>query len=260
MTARTMAPADPLHPLDDEALSRYMLRDSADMGRVLRSLVETQALISGSLMPGDLSCPTALLAVGDDGTLVLDASRQDALNRRIATCTQIVCDTRLDAVQIRFRLSTPLPVLHEGRQAFIASWPEALLRLQRRDLYRVVPPLDAGVTLHPGHGDTPAASSDDGLRVLDLSGGGLAVAMDDGEDPRFTPGRTLDRCLLRLPDTAPIPVAVTVAHRFCEQTGPRVRWRAGCRFVALAPAAQRRILQSIFQIERQRNARLRRAV
>ncbi|MEN5187862.1 flagellar regulator YcgR PilZN domain-containing protein [Luteimonas sp. TWI596] len=211
-------------------------------------------------MPGDLSCPTALLAVGDDGTLVLDASRQDALNRRIAACTQFVCDTRLDAVQIRFRLSTPLPALHEGRQAFIAPWPQALLRLQRRDLYRVVPPLDAVVTLHPGHGDDLAGSSHDGLRVLDLSGGGLAVAMDDGQDPRFAPGRTLDGCLLRLPDADPIALTVAVAHRFCEQTGPRLRWRAGCRFVALAPVAQRRILHYIFQIERQRNARLRRAV
>ncbi|UNK43935.1 flagellar brake protein [Luteimonas sp. S4-F44] len=255
-----MAPADPLYPLDDEALSRYMLRDSADMGRVLRSLVEAKALISGSLIPGDLACPTALLAVGDDGTLVLDASRQDALNRKLAICTQLICDTRLDAVQIRFRLSTPLPALHEGRQAFIASWPEALLRLQRRDLYRVVPPFDAGVTLHPGHGNAPAALPDNGLRVLDLSGGGLAVALDDGEDPRFAPGRTLNGCLLQLPDTVAMPVTVTVAHRFCEQIGLRVRWRAGCRFVALAPVAQRRILQSIFQIERQRNARLRRAV
>ena len=36
--------------------------------------------------------------------------------------------------------------------------------------------------------------------------------------------------------------------------------RAGCRFLALSPHAEKQILQYIFRVERQRNARERRAV
>ncbi|WP_052772732.1 flagellar brake protein [Luteimonas sp. FCS-9] len=248
------------HPLDDDALSGYVLRDGAELARVLRSLVEAQAMISANLVPGDLPCPTALIAVRDDGTLLLDGSPQDALNRRIETCAHLVCETRLDAVQIRFRLRTPTRRVHEGRTAFVAPWPDALLRLQRRELYRVAIPPGAPVTLHPGTRDAPGDSVEAGLRVLDMSGSGLAVALADDADARFAPGGMLDACLLRLPDADPIPVGIAIAHVFCQQTGPRVRWRAGCRFVGLPPASQRRILQYIFQIERQRNARLRRAV
>ncbi|MCD9008244.1 flagellar brake protein [Luteimonas sp. XNQY3] len=245
---------------DDESQSSYVLQDPLEIERVLRALVDARAMISAVLAPEGLVCPTVLLAVRDDGSLLLDGSQRDALNRRIEAATHLACDTRLDSVQIRFRLQAPVRVVHEGYTAFVTPPPESLLRLQRRELYRMRIPPGAPVTLHVGTPDAPPDAGIAGLRVLDISGGGIAVSLPSETEAGFTPRNLLEACLLRLPDGDPIPVRLEVAHVFCRHAGNLLRWHAGCRFVGLPQAAQRRVLQYIFQVERQRNARQRRAV
>lgn len=245
---------------DDEAQSSYVLHDPLEIERVLRALVDARAMISASLVPGGLVCPTVLLAIRDDRSLLLDSNQRDTLNRRIEAATHLDCDTRLDSVEVRFRLQAPVRVVHAGYTAFVTPPPETLLRLQRRELYRMRIPPGAPVTLHVGTPDTPPDAGIGGLRVLDISGGGIAVSLPSDTEAGFTPRNLLDACLLRLPDCDPIPVRLEVAHVFCQNAGNLLRWRAGCRFIGLPQAAQRRVLQYIFQVERQRNARQRRAV
>jgi c-di-GMP-binding flagellar brake protein YcgR len=43
-----------------------------------------------------------------------------------------------------------------------------------------------------------------------------------------------------------------------RETRGAMRWRSGCRFVDLPQAGEQQVMQYIFQVERQRNARLRR--
>ena len=253
-----MAVAEDHSQLLDDEESPYALHEPRAVGQVLRGLVEARAIISAALIPGGHACPTALLAVHDDGTVILDGNRHEATNRRMEEATRMICSTQLDLVPIRFRLSTPRRVEFEGYPAFVAPWPDRLLRLQRREMYRLQVSAAAPATVHVGHdGHAPDATLG-GLRVLDISGGGVAVAVPDGDDARFTPQALVAPCLLRLGDAAPFPVALEVAHlaRFDVRGVPH--WRAGCRFVDLSAGHEQRILQYIFQVERQRNARQRR--
>lgn len=251
------AAEDHTHLLDDDA-SPYALRDPREVGPVLRALVEARAIISAALIPGGHACPTALLAVHDDGTLVLDGNRHEATNRRMAAADRMVCSTQLDLVPIRFRLPTPERIEFEGYPAFATPWPERLLRLQRRELYRLQVSPAAPATLHVGDDGASPDATLGGLRVLDISGGGIAVSVPDGEERRFAAKARIAPCALRLGDAPPLTVALEVAHvsRFDVRGVPH--WRAGCRFVDMPAAHEQRVLQYIFQIERQRNARQRR--
>src|SRR5690606_15354349 len=146
-------------------------------------------------------------------------------------------------------LSTPRRTLHEDYVAFTAPWPAALLRLQRRESYRLPLSATATATLLPG-----ADADGRTLRGLDLSAGGLALAVPDGAIHRFPPRRRL-----QLGDAEPVPVAVEVAWTARDGVrGNTAWWRAGCRFAELPAALEQQLMQYIFRIERQRNARLRR--
>lgn len=248
---------DHLPLLDDDAESPYAVREPRELAHVLRALVDARAIITANLVPGGLACPTALLAVDDDGTLVLDGNRNEAMNRRMANATRLVCSTQLDLVPIRFRLPTPATIDYEGYAAFRVAWPESLLRLQRREMYRLQVSPATPATLSIGDGDLPDGEASC-LRVLDISGGGLAIAVADGQESRFSTASLLAPCLLRLAAAAPFPVTLEVAHleRFDVRGVPH--WRAGCRFVDMPAAHEQRVLQYIFQVERQRNARQRR--
>lgn len=249
-----MPDADALHLLDDEEHSPFALHDPQQIGQVLRGLAEARAQIATRLVPGGHACPTALLEVRDDRTLVLDGNRDEAMNQRMAAATRVVCSAQLDLVPIRFRLSSPRRTLHEDYVAFTAPWPAALLRLQRRESYRLPLSATATATLLPG-----ADADGRTLRVLDLSAGGLALAVPDDAIHGFQPGTRLPPCRLQLGDAEPVPVAVEVAWTARDGVrGNTAWWRAGCRFAELPAALEQQLMQYIFRIERQRNARLRR--
>lgn len=254
-----MPGADDLsHLLDDEEQSQFSLRDPVAIAQVLRGLLEARALISAALVPGGHACPTALLAVHDDGTLVLDGNRDEAMNQRMAAAGRLVCSAQLDLVPIRFRLAAPQRIVHEDYVAFVTPWPEALLRLQRRETYRLPCSPTAQATVHAGseaHAPDPDAP---GLRVLDISGGGVALAVPEGAQHDFQPQARVAPCLLRLGEGTPVPVTLEVAYIARHDVRGQPHWRVGCRFIGLPAALEQQVMQYIFQIERQRNARLRR--
>lgn len=246
------------HLVDDEEHSQFALREAGEIASVLRALVEARALLSASLVPGGFACPTALLAVHDDGRLVLDGNRDEAMNRRMAAASRMVCSAQLDLVPIRFRLASPVRIVHEDYVAFSAPWPTAVLRLQRRETYRLPASATAPAIVHPGHADQAADPAAGGLRVLDISGGGLALALSDEARTLFQPGARLPACLLRLGDAPPVAISLEVVYSRPHQSHGAAQWRAGCRFVDLPATTEQQVMQYIFQIERQRNARLRR--
>ncbi|HLT43387.1 MAG TPA: flagellar brake protein [Luteimonas sp.] len=255
-----MPDADFSHLLDDEEHSQFSLRDPREIAPVLRGLMEARSLISTRLVPGGHACPTALLEVRDDGSLVLDGNRDEAMNLLMASASRMVCTAQLDLVPVRFRLSTPVRIMHEDYVAFVAPWPGSLLRLQRRENYRLSLSVSPAATVHVGEGvgvgRAPAASC---LRVLDISGGGVALAVPDAAVSMFQPNMRLPPCLLRLDDAEPLPVAIEVAYAARHEVRGNVAWwRAGCRFVNLPAAIEQQVMQFIFRTERHRNARQRR--
>ncbi|WP_372013525.1 flagellar brake protein [Pseudoxanthomonas sp. 10H] len=245
-------------PLDLEDAARYVLHDPREIARVLQSLAEAGALISAHIMPGGLPCPTALLDVDADGNVLVDGNHLESVNQRIATAHHLTCVSQLDRVRIQFRLQGLERVDNDGRTAFSAPAPESLLKLQRRELYRLqlVPGPTVTVQL-PAAEDAAQALQ---LRVLDLSGGGLALAVREEDEGRFASRRVLEGALLKLPDLAPLPVRLEVAHVCRREPLAGAALRVGCRFVGLSAQAEKQVLQYIFRVERQRNARERRAV
>lgn len=241
---------------DDGEQLRYEKRDPADVRRLLGALVAARALVTAQIVPGAISCPTAVLAVDSD-TVLLDGHPQEPLNQRLLQAHHLVCTSQLDRVQIRFRVQRLRRVDNDGYTAFVAPLPTAVIELQRRETYRLqIPPMQP---VHCRLPDPDGGSDGVELRVLDLSAGGLALAAAEGF---VLPGTSrLGQCTLLLPDAAPIMVGLTVAHSYVEHTrNGTPRLRIGCRFERLPPPVERAIQNYIFRVERQRSARERRAV
>jgi len=245
-------------PMDLDDTARYVLHDPREIARVLQSLADAGALISAHIMPGGLPCPTALLEVDYDGNVLIDGNQLESINQRIATAHHLTCVSQLDRIRIQFRLQALTRVDNDGRVAFSAPAPDSLLKLQRRELYRLQ--LVPGPTVLLQVPPVEANGKPQQLRVLDLSGGGLALSVRDEDESRFRPRTVLPGCQLRLPDTEPLAVQLEITHVCRREPMAGATLRAGCRFVDLSPQAEKQVLQYIFRVERQRNARERRAV
>jgi flagellar brake protein len=245
-----------LQPARYDEEEKYLLRTAREIGLVVQSLIDKRALISAYVSPRNHTFPTALISVSpDDGTLLIDGSANDAINRSVTHAHHLTCVSQLDRIHIQFRLARLSPLLSDGQIAFRADVPDRVLKLQRREFYRLQVPVAEPVTcsVQTGQANTSLGYTD--LRVLDISGGGIAIVVPHGH-PLFQPYRELEDCLLRLPDLDPIPMHLSVRNLFRQlnQNGTET-WRAGCQFTRLPRGADVLIQRYIFRLDRQRSAR-----
>lgn len=245
-------------PLDPETFARFAVRDAREIVQLMQALVEKRPLLTAQFTGGP-SFLTVVLAVtppsgSASGSVVIDAPSDEGVTARASEATALACMTRLDNVRVQFPLGALARIEHEGRPALQASLPETVLRLQRREFFRLPTP----------HGDAPACAitvSGPGgkktvsVRILDISGGGLAVLVPPKELD-FAPGREFVDCQLMLPDGPPLPVRLIVRNLFEVERPNGVKvLRAGCEFVGQTTAGSARIQRYIFKVERDRKAR-----
>ena len=241
---------------DSEALyadDRYLVRNPRQVLHLLRQLVEQRSLITAHPDGGQQSFPTALLEVDtDDDTLVLDGCPTPSINRLVAEASTLLCYARLDQVNIRFQLQRPQRELSGDYVSFRADIPEAIHHLQRRELYRLETPVN----------DSPwcqiPVGADDrrmDLRVIDISGGGIALSFPP-DQVVLRLNQRLHGCVLTLPDSLPIQLVLEVRdlRKYTAPNGLELQ-RVGLKFEELPRGADAAIQRYIFRIDRQRKAR-----
>lgn len=242
---------------DDEA--RFLLRDPREILQLLKSLISARALTTAHLEPGSQSFLTVILdLIEANGALLIDGSKDEAINKQIEAAERITCITQLDRIRIQFALSGATRSDRDDGPVFAAPLPTEVLRLQRRDFYRLSMPVTHAVTCAipmplPGGGQKTVS-----LRILDISGGGIAVVVPPSDFP-FEPGMEFSGCELKLPEVEPIRAQLTVRNLFRLVTRNGVEmFRAGCKFSVLPAHAESVIQRYILKVERERNARERR--
>jgi c-di-GMP-binding flagellar brake protein YcgR len=254
MTEPSDAPlADPVRYDEEE---KYLVHGEYEIRQILQSLIARRALVSGCAMPRNHTFPTSIIEVleDEDGVLI-DGSASETLNRSIEEASHVTCVSRLDRIHVQFKLHDLQRVQKEGQVAFLAPLPDSILRLQRREFYRlqvpVTQPMECAVAERHPDGETTYRN----YRVLDISGGGIALAVQ-AEEPTLRPYKEFPGSLLHLPDSGPLCIRLMVKslHRQLNQNGSE-SWRAGCQFTDLPRGGDALIQRYIFRLERQRSAR-----
>jgi len=245
----------PIDTSRDDTLEKYTLHGHHQIRQVLEELIEHHALIAAHF-GNNQSFVTALVALSDDGTsLFLDASPDTAVNRRVLANDRLLCVTQLDHIRIQFALSGLQEVSKGGHDSFRALLPEHLLRLQRREFFRLQVPIAHAVSCTLNARGIDAAPVQLDARVLDISVGGVALQVPPAV-AEFVIGATLDHCSLRLPELEPIELCLEVRNinRNTQRSGTELL-RLGCQFANLSRAGEAVIQRYIFNTERERNAR-----
>ncbi|MEG8132470.1 flagellar brake protein [Xanthomonas hortorum] len=239
-----------------EGDERYLLRNKRQIRGLLRQLLDQRAGVTMPVAGRDRAVPTAVLEVDeDDDCVILDGSHNEASNRAIEDAKYLLCYAQLERVNIRFRLETPDRLERDIHVAFRAALPDAMYHMQRRESYRLETPITDSPICTIRQDEAQGGTLNLQLRVIDISSGGLAVAIVDGM-PLLEPQRTYRNCTLHLPDTAPITLPLTVCSQY-KQSLPNGSegFRVGLQFSDLPRGADETIQRYIFRVDRQRNAR-----
>ncbi|MDR2690358.1 MAG: flagellar brake protein [Azoarcus sp.] len=251
--------------LQGDDLEQYLLRGRVQIRQILRELITSNAMISLHLFPSGASFLSTLLALSEDEEwLFFDVSPSEIVRRHALEAEHVLCVTQLNKIRIQFRLASGSEIPVDGRPAFAALVPDEILRMQRRDAFRLQVPLSHHLSclLPPGvveHAHSHDKEKDKDRRaeaiVVDISAGGLSIEIPAGKTTP-TVGDKFEDCQLKLPNALPVIVSLEVRNhgRRIRGNGKEVL-RLGCSFISLNHQAESRIQRYIFQAEREINAK-----
>ena len=233
----------------------YEISSRREITSLLRQIGEKNQLVRMLVRGEDDVCVTSILDMDEGaGTLLLDCSINRDQNLRILATKRIRFETTLDKIRIVFVAEGVESASYENRPALRCAIPASLIRLQRREYYRMETPMASPVRV-----TIPvvlaAGGAVEAFTLSDVSVGGLAL-LDHKLILDTTPGQRMPGCSLALPDG---PVGMTLVVRNAIEltllNGKSCR-RLGCEFVDLSRASLASVQRYITKLERERNARV----
>ena len=249
-------PSFELEQSDD--YSQYLLYSRSEILAVLRSLIQKGAMITVYFDQGRSFLLTAMIAlVSDNKGFVLDIGSDDEMNRRALQAKKLIFTALIDKVKIQFSLDKITAVNFEGRKSFFGNIPDKLLRLQRREYFRLSTPIANPLRLHTTLSRPDGSLFQAEFPLIDISGGGVGLTVSLEQAKLFERGALLYDCRLMLPEEGLLVATLCVRNLFNVTTRSGAHYvRVGCEFTDLPPARLTLVQRYITRVERERKARL----
>jgi len=231
-------------PLKIEVFSQdeeddFILRDPREILSVLRDIAQQHNRVALYYNEASSMVLTLLLAVDENG-LWVDASPNPSDNRNIERSQRIVFVSTHNQAKVQWISTETTQGLYQNAAAFYMPLPRKLLRLQRRDYYRLVNPephaLKCRIRPRPEQRHRHHE-----VTIMDISIGGVALTCSTEEEVALTPGTRYPDCEIDLPELGTIHTAIEVRNVFqITARHGTVKQRAGCLFVE--PDAETRMM------------------
>jgi c-di-GMP-binding flagellar brake protein YcgR len=244
------------HPLlEPSDYTQYLLHNRNEILYILRSLQAAADNVTVHFNEGHDFLLSAVIAI-DEGGITLDYGGNAELNRRALAAEKHFCVANHNRIRIQFLLRSMREISFNGAPAFYAPLPDAVLRLQRREYFRLTTPVAhpikcrIPVSHHVEHSRSAMEAN-----VIDISGGGLAIMVPPA-GASFAAGDTFANCRVELPDVGIVVASLEVRNVFevTLRSGAQVT-RAGCQFANLPGPMLTLVQRYIIKAERERKAR-----
>lgn len=238
--------------LEADDFARYVLDGQTDIVFYLRAMQDRKSNVSVYAGRALDSFLTSVLAIDEGrGMLLVDTPRDEKQLEQALKSSPLVFLTSLEKVKVQFLVPRCTLTEFDGRPALEVPLPTRMLRLQRRDYYRLILPQNPPLRcLIPVEGDGRMIEA----TVVDISGGGMAVVAPPSS-LNLSVDSVIDQCQITLPELGTITATLQVRNMFrvTERSGTELR--AGCQFIGLPASADALIQRYILRAERDRNAR-----
>lgn len=234
---------------------RYRVTGKTAIQFMLAGFAKARENFTVQFQPATDSFLTSLLEVdAAKGRLIVDCSGSSDINRAFAASTRNLFVGRPGGVPVRFLTGPAVPISYQGSPAFAVAIPDSVIRMQRREYFRVDTPrirplMFTGYYRTPD--DEPVEMT---LPVHDISVSGLGLNAEQmPEGIEF--GTQLENCRVQLPEeTRDLTFNATVRRVVEIESRSGIHyWRVGIQFNRIPAGDETRIQRYIAKIERERH-------
>jgi c-di-GMP-binding flagellar brake protein YcgR len=249
---------DNLQPddLPPDNLQDYRIESRLEIIALLRALSEKNQFVKMSIIGHNDACVTSILEVdAENDYLLLDCSIDNEQNRRMISADKVSFDTALDKIRIMFSTTSMEECMFEGRLALRMPIPDNLIRLQRRDLFRintpVLNPVRCSIPLPEDIGEGSAH-----FPLADISGGGIAL-LDEKMILDNLIGRVYKGCRIDIPEIGLVTCSLEIrSSQDLTLLNGKTSRRLGCLFRDMPRSNQNFVDRYITKLQRELNAKL----
>lgn len=233
-----------------EIEEKFHITGTRPVAFLLGGYVRTNDQFSVSFGGEDMMLTTLLHVQPERNLLVFDCSGSDDINRRFQQSVRNVFAGRPGGIHVQFTTGRASEMIYGGSKAFSVALPKHVVRLQRRDTFRIETPRGKPLQFF----GRLASGNLLTLPVHDISVAGLgmtALSLQDG----LAPGDRLENCHFALPeDEHELFFSATVRHITAQigRTGVQ-QWRIGLHFENMPAIEENRIQRYIARVERERH-------
>lgn len=243
--AETVAPATTDH-------NQFTVTSRLEITQILSSIMRQGALVTASPGNGSFFLTSIVEIDQVHDTLLLECGRQQTQIDQVLAAQSLECSTALDKVKIEFTCSGIEVIGADRDRSFKMHLPRSVLRLQRREHFRMEVPISAQLkcTMRP-HDDEQAKPAKIELLVRDISCGGISVITPPDV---FTPelGKKYN-ALIELPGVSNLQTVVQARNAFMVTlANGKVTQRSGFAFVRPTESLLATIQRYIMNLERAR--------
>ena len=239
-----------------EDLAQYKVYSRREIISLLRAMKDRGQLVGMRAEGGD-NVVTSILNIDEtEGLVVVDRAPSKLVNQRILDSEHVTFETVLDSIRILFFTDQVQECMYEDAPTLCAPIPQSLIRLQRREHYRVPTPVASPVRcavpvpLEDGQGTNTVF-----VVLKNISGGGIGV-IDEKKELDNTIGVVYKNCRIEIPGGPPVIGSLQVRNSLDQSlpSGKSVR-RIGFMFVDLPKNMLATVQRYITKLERERNAK-----
>lgn len=207
----------------------------------MRQLIEKRELLTVSFDQGRDGMTTLLLDADQRrGILIVDASRDETVNRRIATARNVTFSGGPPGKKVRFSSVGAKEVQYRGAPALAIKFPASLVRAQNRDAFRASAQGTFCVLPVPGRGSVR-------VPVLDLSVGGMLLSLNTTVADQFSLHQKVSGCQLDLGSLGKVSCNIEVRRL---KLMPSRMTGMGCYFIGLPGSSEVLISRAVAQQQR----------
>lgn len=229
--------------IDVEGTGPYLIHSRREMLGILRRLIEQRSQIRMTFHEGAEAAATIVLAVDDSGIIVDSLCDGGELSRLLAS-RSISFDATLDHIRIAFFVGHIEACMYDGLPSLRMDLPDGLIRLQRREYYRVP---TSHCTIQVPHKTGTRTFK---LVVQNVSAGGIAL-IDDADLLDVWRGTEYPNCEIDIPGGQKVTATLCVMNASeVYLLNGRPAKRLGCAFVNPTAAMLAAVQRYVTKLER----------
>lgn len=237
---------------DGEDIAPYRISGHLEIAFILRSLAQNHVNLGIYFNAGrDMMLSRVLSVDSKTKEFIIDVSGHSATNAAITQAERILFVTALDGVKVQFSVAGLSLGKYEGKPAFIIQFPQDLIKLQRREFFRLLTPITNPLTC-----DITLPNSQKTLLELhDISLGGAGIWLKDDQHTQLESGLVIQNANFDFvtAGTAKLDIEVRSTHPVTLAHG-KVRWLAGVRYINLPRNIETNLQKLLAHLERERKA------